>query len=231
MKLFKCFVILLFITLPTLRAQQDFTLEEWKKLNEGEVIVRREKVNNAPWPKIICFFKAQADPLSSVAVFAAYEHQTTYIPKLRKAKISKLVGPTEIWVDYIMDMPWPLNDGRYTHGHHLHQLKSHTYQVSWFLVQSNQAKNVKGLAKFSPYPKSTNQSLVEYHSFIHPKSFFAPLFKGNMVKDLTDSIHAIQGEIKRIYHHDKSLLLNFTQKVTMALKGEYPYPQKDVNKK
>ena len=85
-----------------------------------------------------------------------------------------------------MDMPWPVPNSEYVHGHILKR-EGDEYTVSWYLVESDSAEVVKGKAIFVPWNGGT---LMKYQAFVRPKSFFAGLFESTMQEDVRKSLIA-----------------------------------------
>jgi len=149
--------------------------------------LKKKEIKNEVWPEIHIVATIDTDPLTSTAIFAAYDYQKHYIPDLKESKVilEKVQKKTnETHVKYTFDMPWPLSDGHYVHGHEITKTKKGSFQVRWFLVESDSAELVRGEATFSPHPTETGKTQLTYVSLVRPKSFLAGIFKKIMVGDV-----------------------------------------------
>ncbi len=196
-----------------------------KVLTATEITVRSVKIKDKVWPEVHAKALIKAHPLTSVAIFAAYDYQKNYIPKLIKSevsseKVTKTSNATE--VSYSMDMPWPLDDSEYIHGHKLERVES-GYKVRWYMVKSNVAQDVRGHAIFEPHPQNPNYTLLTYVSLISPNSFFAGIFKKVMVSDLIKSIEAIRDTTEELLEKNPQLIKKYQDKIKVVLEGNPAY--------
>jgi hypothetical protein len=197
-----------------------------KAIESGEYLFKNKPVKNKPWPEITVYKTIDATSLESVAVFYALEHQPNYVPNLLKAQVVAQRVPTEADVRYELKMPWPLKNGKYIHGHKLTYDKPSTYKVSWWLVKSNTAKEVKGSATFYNYK---NKTLLKYNSFVVPDSFLASFVETKMLEDVKASLISIHNEIIRVKKKDRNLMRNFVNKIDATLSGKFTYLTKKNN--
>lgn len=153
--------------------------EQREKLYKGEFVLLAHEVKDNPWPRLEIFKLIDSDPLSIAAFFADFEEQTGYVPDLVKAKIVN-TNPLDVHVAYEMNLPWPVSNAVYTHGHHLSEPDKNRYKVAWYLVSSTVADSVSGHAEFIGQGKRT---LWYYEALVRPKSALAGLFKTTMKRD------------------------------------------------
>lgn len=189
--------------------------DQKKRLENHEMVVTTKELKDSTWPEVQMRRIVKADPLTSVAIFLALDHQKEYVPNLIKSMPSKIISPTEIYTDYEMKLPWPLSNSVYTHASKLSKQKE-CYRVDWYMVKSNTASVVKGFATFCPHPKGT---FVKYQSFIEPKSIFAGFFEGTMISDASGSIETIMKYIETCKKSKKSLVNKYSKFILDSLNG------------
>jgi hypothetical protein len=195
-----------------------FNKSDFKKLRDGQMIMRKKNVNKSAWPELTFYLVIDSDPLHSIGVFAAYEHQKNYVPDLLVSNVIQQKSPTEVIVQYKLKMPWPLSDSDYKHGHVLKLLDSDTYKLDWYMIESDTAEIVKGFAEFYPFEGKT---VLKYRSFINPSNILAGLLKKTMIKDVKKSLEAIRAEIIRLKGKPESV--KFSGLIKTALSGKYAY--------
>lgn len=160
--------------------------EQRDKLFKGEFVLLAHEVQDNPWPRLEIFKFVDSDPLSIAAFFADFEEQTEYVPELVKAKIVNS-KPLDVQVAYEMNLPWPVPNAVYTHGHHLSSPAKDQYKVEWYLVSSTVAEAVNGHAEFIG---QDGRTLWHYEALVRPKSALAGLFVGTMKSDTIKSLSA-----------------------------------------
>ncbi|MCR9205428.1 MAG: hypothetical protein NXH75_12670, partial [Halobacteriovoraceae bacterium] len=135
--------------------------------------------------------------------------------------VSEVANKTN--VQYALDMPWPLSDSHYTHGHELTKLKDNSFKVRWYVVKSDSAEMVKGHAIFRPHPTLKGQTQMSYVSLVRPKSFLAGIFKKIMVGDVIKSLTAIKTTTENLTKTDKELVKKYQDKIRQVLAGKRAY--------
>lgn len=160
--------------------------EQRQKLFNGEFVLVAHEVKDNPWPRLEIFKLVDSDPLSIAAFFADFEEQIEYVPELLKAKIINS-APLDVQVAYEMNLPWPISNAVYTHGHQLSQPNKDQYKVAWYMINSSVAESVTGHAEFIG---QGNRTLWHYQALVRPKSALAGLFSGTMKSDTLKSLSA-----------------------------------------
>lgn len=201
---------------------------EIETLNKDSFIIKTKKVKNLPWPEVQFYQKINTTSLEAAAVFSAFEHQKNYIPNLIKSHVVSQKSPVETHVEYEMEMPWPLSNSKYLHGHLLTYSEKEGYKVKWWMEKSNSTEKVEGSAVFHNYNGTT---LMKYSSLVIPKSFIAPLIKSLMLKDLQKSMLITKKEIERVKRENKDLLRKYVSFINDALSGKFTYKKKLDQKK
>jgi hypothetical protein len=223
MRYFQAIFILSFVTFSLQATVPKLSMDELAKIAEMGHVTRTIPIKDATWPKVEVKILINATPLSSVAIFAAYDYQKNYVPNLTKSTIHKLLSPTQIQVEYELKMPWPLSPAKSVNHHILSSPSQGHYQVSWTSISNTSAKEVEGRASFLPFPGKKNKTLMIYESRVVPKSFFAGIFRKLMVKDVEKSIKATQKRTEELIQQKSTILIDYENKIIKALKGKNPY--------
>lgn len=193
------------------------TKEMMTSIEQQGFYTSTKELENAPWPEFVVVVPLKISSLDAVSIFARYEEQKNYVPKVLSAKIARVVTPTDIHVDFEMHMPWPLPNTFYTTGNRLHHLGSKKFAVEWYYVQSDSTKDNKGQATFIPSPTNPNSSYLHYRSFIFPQSKFASLVKGKVQSDLVDTVKAIQQYLEEKKGQNPGIVEQYAQELTRLL--------------
>ncbi len=217
---FRTLIALVWLFLISLSVQAEV------KLFGSEVAVQTKVIKDEVWPQVTAQALIKASSLQSAAIFAAYDYQKNYIPNLLESKVTleKVNEKTnDTHVTYKMDMPWPISDSEYVHGHELTQPHPHEYKVRWYMVKSDSADNVQGYALFSPHPAQSEYTLMTYVSLVSPKSFLAGIFKKIMVKDVVKSIEAVRTTTENLVKTNPELVDKYQDKIRQVLAGKAAY--------
>lgn len=166
-------------------------------LYSGKMILLTQTIENAVWPKLEIFSFVKASPLELVSFFTNFEAQRNYIPELLHSKIINQSDPLDIHVEYEMNLPWPIPNARYTHGHRLSRVSPKHYNVSWYMIKSSVANKVEGSSDFIAFEDKT---LWHYQSLVEPESALAGLFSSSMQADTLKSLE----ETRAAFLHAKS---------------------------
>lgn len=198
------------------------------KLVGAEIVAETKVIKGEVWPEITTKVLIKTPPLAAVAIFAAYDYQKNYVPNLIKSQVSfeEVKGKENAThVSYKMDMPWPISDSVYIHGHELTAPAKDSYKVRWYMVESDSADNVKGFALFEPHPANPKFTLMTYKSLVSPKSFFAGALKKIMVGDVIKTLEAIRVAIEEAAQKKPELIKNYSDKIKKVLSGKPAYIQ------
>lgn len=196
---------------------------ELESIQKKGVATQAIKIKDATWPRLKIKTLIKASPLSSVAIFAAYDYQKNYIPNLEVSSIEKVTSPTEIQVRYQLKMPWPLSPGKYVNNHILSSKGPDHYRVAWRGITNSSAEEVEGQATFVPYKNDPSMTLMLYESRVVPKSFFAGIFRKIMIRDVEKSVKSVVHTVNTLSAQKSKLMLTYETKVLQALKGVPPY--------
>jgi len=187
--------------------------------------IKTQEIKDQVWPRVVVTAHIDATPLESVAIFAAYDYQKNYIPNLIESKVhleKVSANSNDTQVEYTLDMPWPLSDGHYIHGHKLTRPAPNSYKVEWYMVKSDSAEDVYGEALFEPSGPGKGTTLT-YVSNVTPKSFFAGIFKKMMLKDVRASVEAIIKTTEEKTKNNPELVSKYSDKINKVLSGQEAY--------
>ncbi|MCK6595648.1 MAG: hypothetical protein L6Q33_10635 [Bacteriovoracaceae bacterium] len=196
--------------------------EELIKLKKGEVVTvtfPSEEFKNAPWPVVKVYQLIDATPLQAVSLFGALDYQEKYIPKTLKSDPIKHISSTEVLTEYEIEVPFPLQNATHVHGSLLKKLPN-GHELSWYRVSSNSTEEAKGFARFTSHE---NKTLMEYQTFIIPKSIFGALVKKIMVKDVTNTVVAIKNHVEKLAKENHPILKKYVEFTEKSYKGENVY--------
>ncbi len=191
---------------------------EKDKLNDGLIIVKTfesKQFPNSPWPVVKIFKLVNAEPLEAFAIFSALDYQEKYVPKTLKSKPVKHISSTEVLTEYEIQIPFPLPNALHVHGSLLKQIPN-GYEINWYRVSSNSTEEAQGYARFTKYK---NMTLMEYQSFIIPKSIFGSLVKKMMISDVADTVTAIARHIEKLKKENDPILLKYTKLTQDSFNG------------
>ena len=192
---------------------------EKNQLKTG-IIFKTTPVEDSPWDAITLYTLIESTPLEAVAIFAAYDHQKNYVPKVLESTPVKHVTPTEVWCRYEYKMPWPISNSHYIHTNILKSTGKDSFRVEWKVVQSDAMDRVNGSADFIPFAGKT---LLKYHNNVNPKSFLAFLFEKRMKRDVQETMIAIVTHIEQIKKQNQPLLKKYVGYIKDALAGKNVY--------
>jgi len=195
-----------------------FSRNEWRKLYQHKLILKKRTVKGAPWPEVKVYSLIDATPEESMAVYLAFPEQKNYIPGLVKSKPSKYISPTDIWIDFEVSLSWPLANSKFTTGNKIGKLNGGGYLLHWYPVTHTSAKECNGDIAFLPYH---NRTLLIYRNFTFPNSSLAKFFKKRMYKSIKETINAIVKRIELVKKSGKTRMKRYIRNLNGALKGEY----------
>lgn len=205
---------------------KDLDENQRKKLESFEnvtVTFESPEFKNAPWPVVKVFTLIKTTPLTAISIFGALDYQEKYIPRTKKSRPIKHVSPTEVLTEYEIEVPFPLPNAKHVHGSVLKKLGNEGYELSWYRVSSNSTDEARGFARFTSY--KNNLTLMEYQTFIIPKSIFGSLVKKIMIKDVDGVALAIRNHIEKLQNTKDPLIEKYTDFTLRSLQGIAVYEE------
>lgn len=220
--IFITFFSFFMVSMASAHSLSSLSTEELIKLKKGEVLTvtfASEEFKNAPWPVVKVYQLIDATPLQAVSIFGALDYQEKYVPKTLKSDPIKHLSSTEVLTEYEIEVPFPLQNAIHVHGSILKKINN-GHELSWYRVSSNSTEEAKGFARFTAYE---NKTLMEYQTFIIPKSIFGALVKKIMVKDVTNTVTAIKNHVEKLVKENHPLLKKYVDFTEKSYKGENVY--------
>jgi hypothetical protein len=206
--------IMLAMMSRSIAAQPGDTLTpaEWTAVGQGEVVLHQWPVAEGPWPRLRLYRFIDASPEQSAAMFADYEHQTTYNVDLKQATIGRHLDSarTEVFYRYASNVPM-VSDVTYTVLDQIHREPTDTYAITWRLVSCSKVRTTEGSAHFSPWKNAvTGQdgTLLVYDQLVVPAFFGASLgfVREKAIAAMRAAVDAIAVETLRERTSDRPVL-------------------------
>ena len=189
--------------LSPLRAQavHELTPEQWTAIDAGKDVVMTWTVSSSSWPRACVFRYVDATPEEAAAVFTDYERHVAYIPDLTKARISRVIDPATVEVDYRLRVPI-VADEDYTVRDHVSSAGDTSYMVEWTLVRATTTKATEGSIRFEPHRLATSAragTLMAYCNLVTPGSRLAGLrfVRSRALSQVRETARAVGDEVSR----------------------------------
>ena len=201
----QCLVVGIFATgiFSPLRSQavRELTPEQRAAIDAGQDVFITWQVSSSPWPRACVFRYVDATPGEAAAVFTNYERHVAYIPDLTKARISRVIDPATVEVDYRLRVPI-VADEDYTVRDHVSSVGDTSFMVEWTLVRATTTKATEGNVRFEPYRLATSPrggTLMAYCNLVTPGSRLARLhfIKARALAQVRETARAVGTEITR----------------------------------
>lgn len=183
------------------QAVRELTPEQRAVIDSGQDVFMTWPASESPWPRACVFRYVDASPTEATAVFANYERHVAYIPDLTKAKISRVIDPATVEVDYRLRVPI-VADEDYTVRDHVRSVGDTSFVVDWTLVRATSTKATTGNVRFEPYRRPTSPragTLMAYCNLVTPGSRLAGLrfIRSRALSQVRATARAIAAEIER----------------------------------
>lgn len=199
------------LALPGGAQTAELTPEHRQTLEKGGQVFLTWSVPQSSWPRACVFERIAATPEEATAVFIDYERHRAYIPGIKKSKISRVLDPATVEVDYTLALPI-VSDEDYTVRDRVSSVASSTtYTVEWTLVRASSTKATDGRVRFEPFRQSSSEpagTLMSYCNLVTPGSRLAKLgvIKSRALKQVRETAHAVAMQIQRERTGDRALL-------------------------
>ncbi|MFL5561384.1 MAG: hypothetical protein ACJ79K_07920 [Gemmatimonadaceae bacterium] len=183
------------------QAGRELTPEQRAAIAAGQDVFMTWPVNGSSWPRACVFRYVDATPEEAAAVFTEYEYHVAYIPEVTKAKISRVIDPATVEVDYRLRVPI-VADEDYTVRDHVSSAGDTSFTVEWTLVRATTTKATDGSVRFEPYRGATTpqaKTLMAYCNLVTPGSRLAGLhfIRSRALSQVRETARAIGAEIVR----------------------------------
>lgn len=169
-------------------------------IDRGEVVrLTRDRLGSA-WPAVSVFLYIDATPEEATAVFIDYGLHSSYIPRVKQSRVSRVVDATTAEVEYAVELPL-VSDEEYAVRDHLSADRVGGFRVEWTLIRATSTKATVGHARFLPHVNArTGRSgtLLEYYTFVTPGSRLAGLtfIKSRAIRQVESTARAIQRKVE-----------------------------------
>jgi hypothetical protein len=173
----------------------ELTAAQRATIDRGESVLLTRERPGSPWPEVTVLLFIDAAPEEATALFVDYELHATYIPSVKRSRISRMLDPVTAEVDYTIDLPI-VSDERYTVRDRVVAEDSGRLRVDWTLIRATTTKATVGFARFAPYANARTGrtgTLLEYTNFVTPGSRLAGLgfIKKRAVRQVEETARAI----------------------------------------
>jgi len=191
----KICILLLLLSFPfQFLPAVEFTPEEQKLLEKGDLVKRIVWKDGFVWPEVTIFAIVPHAPLENLAAFLDFNTHKDFVPDMLQSKIIKKPSQVETHVYFEMKVPWPVNKSTHTTKNLLTKGSDGRLTVTWSLLSADMLKDTTGHMTFIP---KGDQSLMEYVSQIVPNSSFAGMFKNRVAGDVEEAVKKIQDQLKK----------------------------------
>jgi hypothetical protein len=171
----------------------DLDASELADLRAGQLVVRTENVDGAPWPRLVVYTAVDA-PVSAVEkVFRDYASAPSYTPGLTSAEVLAQPDPNTYDVRYTSAMPL-IGDSVSTVRNSYRQ-DGDNLVVRWKLLEATHADESTGELRVEP--DGNGGSILRYTNFVRPKSSFAKLAKSAALGEVKKTVTAIKAESEK----------------------------------
>jgi len=203
------------------QAMRELTPEQRTAIDAGQDVFMTWPVSGSSWPRACVFRFIDATPEAAAAVFTDYERHVAYIPDLTKAKVSRIIDPATVEVDYRLRVPI-VADEDYTVRDHLSSAGDTSFMVEWTLVRATTTKATEGNVRFEPYRAATSPrggTLMAYCNLVTPGSRLAGLhfIRTRALSQVRETARAIGAEITRQRASDPARLAVEVRALRVAL--------------
>jgi hypothetical protein len=193
------------------RAYDEMTAEQKRVFDGGGQVFVARDVAGSPWPAVVVYQHIDATPEAAAAVFIDYERHRAYIPGVRQARVSLVVDPATVEVDYVLDVPM-FADERYTVRNRVSTYEGgDSYRVEWALVRASSTKATTGHVRFEPHldaGRGEPGTVMAYSNSVTPGSGLARVgfIKARAMRQMRETASAIVTRVEAERAADPALL-------------------------
>jgi len=193
------------------RAYDELTEDQRRVFDGGGQVFVRRDIAGSPWPAVDVYQYIDARPEQAAAVFVDYGLHRTYIPGVRESRVSAIVDPSTVEVDYVVSVPI-VSDERYTVRNHLCTYHGGaSYGVDWTLVRASSTKATIGHVRFEQQVDARlgkRGTVMAYTNFVTPGSGMARLgvVKTRATRQMRETASAIVRRVEAEQATDRALL-------------------------
>lgn len=163
------------------------------ELAEGQIVVKSENVQGAPWPRLMLYQVVDAPPSVVWNLFNDYPAASEYTPGLIAAKVIETYPDGSKDVQYTVKVPI-IQRATYV-VHNTYSKKGSIQEVAWNLVKSPLARSSTGSLRIEPYGK--NQTLLCYTNLVVPITNLVAGLKNEALSSAKTTVRALKAEAER----------------------------------
>lgn len=163
------------------------------ELAAGQIVVKSEDVQGAPWPRIKLYKVVDASPKVVADLFSDYSAAPSYTPGMLSAKVIANNPDGSKDVQYRVKVP-VLQSISYT-VRNTYIKKGNSYEVKWTLLQSPLAKSSNGSLRIEPY--GAGKTLMRYTNLTVPLTNLVSGLKTQALNEAKATVRAIASEAER----------------------------------
>lgn len=200
--------------------QASLTGTELRAIDDGQLLVREQRVPNSAWPRVTIRKYIAASPLEAAAVFADYERHAAYLPGLKRASIASRPAPAVAEVAYVLDVPLFPDEAYTVRDSASRNDDGPSYRVDWTMVRARSTRAIVGSARFEPHRNErtgVDGTLLTYDNLVIPGQALAAPLRGRALKQVRETVAALAEEIGRVRRDEPQLLDSQVQALLMAL--------------
>jgi hypothetical protein len=180
---------------PPQQAAVELAATQRAAVDRGTPVLLTRERPGSPWPEVTVLIFIDATPEEATALFVDYDLHASYMPSVKRSRISRVLDPVTAEVDYTVDLPL-VSDENYTVRDRLVAEDSGRFRVDWTLIRATSIKATVGFARFAPYTNARTGrtgTLLEYTNFVTPGSRLAGLgfIKKRAVRQVEETARAI----------------------------------------
>lgn len=172
----------------------ELTEEQKSKVQNGEQVLFIKDVEDSYWPRVTVFQRIESTPEQAAAVYADYEMQKKYIPKMTRSSISSRVDRAVAIVDYRMDVNFMVTVNYSTKNGVSAYDGGRSFKIDQTLVKSKDLKALYVELKFEELGSST---LMRYDALVSPQSSMASSFREEAIAFSKDGGNALTQWIQK----------------------------------
>ena len=186
-------IALAFAPWPSAGAAAGLTEPEWQRLERGAVVVKTQPMEDYPWPEVTVYRRVAASPEEVMAVYADFEGQAAYLPKLVESRIVKRLSRSSFQVFYEYEVTGP--NELYTVVAEVSR-SPRGFRVVWELVTARYARRLSGQMRVEAHGAGT---LIEYTNRVDPGFLGGRLGSPETTaRQLRDTAEALASHVDRL---------------------------------
>lgn len=179
---------------------KELSLEARAAVGQRGRFLHIDERQGSPWPAVTVYVFVDATPEEATALFIDYNAHQSYIPTVRRSRISRVIDRSTVEVDYAIDLP-VVSDVEYTVRNHLVAEGPGAYRVDWTLIKATSVRAILGHARFTPFTNDRTGragTLMEYYDFVTPGSRLAKIgfIRNRAIRQVEGTARAIARKVE-----------------------------------